>query len=339
MTVTRNGLAAMAGRRLRTAVFAAAAAWSALLGCEVAAAAEGYPAKPVTLVVPGPPGGITDQLARLVAARMGSQTGVQVVVDNRPGAGGNIAAEAAARAQPDGYTVLMGTQGMMVSNQFLYRSLRFDPTRDFVPAQGVASIPNVLVVSSRLPARTVKELVETARAKPGKLTVASAGNGTGTHLVAELFQAQAGLKLVHVPYKGSVPVITDLLAGQVDLAFDYPVSTLAQIKAGKLRALAVTGPARLPTLPQVPTMAESGYPEVESTSWIALFFPARTSPAIVAKWQADLGRVLADPGVVAEIQKMGGVPLLLGGAQLGSFVASERGKWKSVIQRSGATID
>lgn len=339
MTVMRYGLAAMAGRRLRTAVFAAAAAWAALLGCEMAAAAEGYPAKPVTLVVPGPPGGITDQLARLVAARMGSQTGVQVVVDNRPGAGGNIAAEAAARAQPDGYTVLMGTQGMMVSNQFLYRSLRFDPTRDFVPAQGVASIPNVLVVSSRLPARTVKELVETARANPGKLTVASAGNGTGTHLVAELFQAQAGLKLVHVPYKGSVPVITDLLAGQVDLAFDYPVSTLAQIKAGKLRALAVTGPARVPTLPQVPTMAESGYPEVESTSWIALFFPARTSPAIVAKWQADLSRVLADPGVVAEIQKMGGVPLLLGGAQLGSFVASERGKWKSVIQRSGATVD
>ncbi|WP_444634406.1 Bug family tripartite tricarboxylate transporter substrate binding protein [Cupriavidus oxalaticus] len=304
-----------------------------------AAAGEGYPAKPVTLVVPGPPGGITDQLARLVAARMGRDFGVQVVVDNRPGAGGNIAAELGARAQPDGYTVLMGTQGMMVSNQFLYKSLRFDPSKDFVPAQGLASIPNVLVVSSRLPFRSVGELVDYARANPGKLTVASAGNGTGTHLVAELFQAEAGIRLVHIPYKGSAPVITDLLAGQVDLAFDYPVSTLAQIEAGKLRALAVTGATRLPALPQVPTTAESGFPGVESTSWIGLFFPARTSPAIVAKWQADIGRLLADPAVIAEIRKMGGVPLALGGARLGSFVESERGKWKAVIQRSGATID
>ncbi|WP_239477800.1 Bug family tripartite tricarboxylate transporter substrate binding protein [Cupriavidus oxalaticus] len=304
-----------------------------------AATGEGYPAKPVTLVVPGPPGGITDQLARLVAARMGRDFGVQVVVDNRPGAGGNIAAELGARAQPDGYTVLMGTQGMMVSNQFLYKSLRFDPSKDFVPAQGLASIPNVLVVSSRLPFRSVRELVDYARANPGKLTVASAGNGTGTHLVAELFQAEAGIRLVHIPYKGSAPVITDLLAGQVDLAFDYPVSTLAQIEAGKLRALAVTGATRLPALPQVPTTAESGFPGVESTSWIGLFFPARTSPAIVAKWQADIGRLLADPAVIAEIRKMGGIPLALGGARLGSFVASERGKWKAVIQRSGATID
>ncbi|CAJ95163.1 probable extra-cytoplasmic solute receptor [Cupriavidus necator H16] len=304
-----------------------------------AATGEGYPAKPVTLVVPGPPGGITDQLARLVAARMGRDFGVQVVVDNRPGAGGNIAAELGARAQPDGYTVLMGTQGMMVSNQFLYKSLRFDPSKDFVPAQGLASIPNVLVVSSRLPFRSVRELVDYARANPGKLTVASAGNGTGTHLVAELFQTEAGIRLVHIPYKGSAPVITDLLAGQVDLAFDYPVSTLAQIEAGKLRALAVTGAARLPALPQVPTTAESGFPGVESTSWIGLFFPARTSPAIVAKWQADIGRLLADPAVIAEIRKMGGVPLALGGARLGSFVESERGKWKAVIQRSGASID
>lgn len=322
----------------RTMVAAGCAAVMGL-GSLAAQAEVAYPTRPVTLIVPGPPGGITDQLGRLVASRMSSDFGIRVIVDNRPGAGGNLATEIGARAAPDGYTVLMGTQGTMASNQFLYKSQRFDPARDFIAAQGLVSIPNILVVNSRLPYQSVTDLVSYAKANPGKLAVSSAGNGTGTHLAAELFQSQAGVRFVHVPYKGSAPSISDLLAGQVDMTFDYPVSTLAQIQAGKLRALAVTGTTRLPALPQVPTIAEAGYPGAESTSWIGLFFPANTASRIVARWQADVGRILRDPAVIDAIEKMGGVPMPLSGAQFGSFVQAERSKWKDTIQRSGATID
>ncbi|MEM5429244.1 tripartite tricarboxylate transporter substrate binding protein [Cupriavidus oxalaticus] len=324
---------AAAGRGFLLACGTLAAAAPAALAVPV------YPAKPVTLVVPGPPGGITDQIGRLVAARMTSDYGVRVVVDNRPGAGGNLATDIVARAEPDGYTVLLGTQGTMASNQFLYKALRFDPAKDFVAAQGLVSIPNLLVVNGKLPYQSVKDLVAYAKAHPGKLAVSSAGNGTGSHLAAELFQTLAGVKFVHVPYKGSAPSITDLLAGQVDLTFDYPVSTLAQVQAGKLRALAVTGASRLPALPQVPTIAEAGYPGAESTSWIGLFFPARTPAAVVAKWEADVGRMLKEPATVEAVQKMGGVPLPLSGEAFRAFVQGERTKWKATIERAGATLD
>ncbi|CAG2161126.1 Bug family tripartite tricarboxylate transporter substrate binding protein [Cupriavidus numazuensis] len=333
--------------QFRTLLARAAAAGSGLLlTCgtlaalaPAALAAPAYPAKPVTLVVPGPPGGITDQLGRLVAARMTSDYGMRVIVDNRPGAGGNLATEIVSRAEPDGYTVLLGTQGTMASNQFLYKSLRFDPAKDFIAAQALVSIPNLLVVNGKLPYQSVRELVAYAKAHPGKLTVSSAGNGTGSHLAAELFQTLAGVKLVHVPYKGSAPSINDLLAGQVDLTFDYPVSTLTQVQAGKLRALAVTGTSRLPALPQVPTISEAGYPGAESTSWIGLFFPARTPAAVVAKWEADVGRMLKEPATVEALQKMGGVPLPLSGEAFRAFVQSERTKWKGTIERAGATLD
>ena len=304
-----------------------------------AASEDRYPAKPVTLVVPGTPGGITDQLGRFVANQMTVRHGVRVVVENRPGAGGNLATEAVARAEPDGYTLLLGTQGTMATNQFLYKGLRFDPERDFAPVHALMSSPNLLVVNSSAPFRSVKDLVDYAKGHPGKLSVASAGNGTGTHLAAELFQSEAGVKFVHVPYKGSAPAITDLLGGQVDLSFDYPASTLTQIQGGKLRALAVMGAARLPQLPQVPTIGEAGYPTAQSTAWIGLFFPARTSASVVRLWEKAVSAMLVDPASVQALERMGGMPLRLDSSQFSAYVQSERVRWKGTIQRSGTTLD
>jgi len=304
-----------------------------------ALAQAAYPTKAMTLVVPGPSGGITDQLGRLIAAKVGERMGQSVIVDNKAGAGGNLAAAAVARAEPNGYTVLMGTQGTQATNQFLYKSLSFDPAKDFVPVHALISIPNILVANASRPYHTVAELVSYAKQNPGKVLVSSAGNGTGTHLAAELFQSVAGVKFVHVPYKGSAPSINDLLGGQVDITFDYPITTLGQVKAGSLRALAVTGAARLPALPEIPTIAEAGYPAAESTSWIGLFFPANTPAPIVERWQAEVARALQDPAVAQAIANMGGVPLMLGGAKFGDFVVAERSKWKAIIQRSGASLD
>jgi tripartite-type tricarboxylate transporter receptor subunit TctC len=304
-----------------------------------ASAESAYPSRSITLVVPGPAGGITDQLGRLIATKVGERLGKPVVVDNRSGAGGNLAAETVARAEPDGYTLLMGTQGTQATNQYLYRSLPFDPEKDFAPVHALISIPNILVVNAKQPFRSVKELADFARSHPDKLAVASAGNGTGTHLAAELFQSVAGVKFVHVPYRGSAPAINDLLGGQVDLSFDYPVTTIGHVQAGKLRALAVTGTTRLPSLPQVPTIAEAGYPAAEATSWIGLFFPAKTPAAVVARWQAEVASALQDPAVVEALARMGGTPLMLSGPKFGSFVSSERAKWKAIIERSGAKVD
>ncbi|CAJ95216.1 Tripartite tricarboxylate transporter substrate binding protein [Cupriavidus necator] len=330
-TITRT-LAPRLRRIGATCVAAAVAASDAL-------AQPAYPARPVTIVSVGPAGGVTDQAARLIATKVGARLGQTVIVDDRGGAGGNIGAEYASKAAPDGYTLMVGTQGTQSTNQFLFKSLRFNPEKDFVPVHGIISLPNVLVVNASRPYRSVGEFVAYARTHPGKVTAASGGNGTGMHLAIEQFRSVAGVDLVHVPYKGSPPAITDLVSGQVDLCFDYPATTVGHIRSGKLRALAVLGPNRLPQLPQVPTIAEAGFPRAESTDWIGLFAVAGTPQPIVDRWTREVALVLQGPDVIASFERMGGVPLPLGGEQFGSFIVSERVKWKAVIERTGARIE
>ena len=242
------------------------------------AQAQSYPDKPIRLVCPFPPGGAVDIASRAVAHELTQILGQPVTVDNRPGAGGNIGADIAAKSAPDGYTLLMTTSGIMAINPALYSKLPFDTIKDFAPVSMVVLLNNVLVVNPSLPVKSVKELIALAKARPGKLTYASSGNGTSIHLSAELFKSMTGVDMLHIPYKGSAPAITDLLGGQVDMMFDNIPSSLPQIKAGKLRALAVTGAKRSPLMPDVPTIAEAGVPGYDSYVWFGIVGPPARRP-------------------------------------------------------------
>ena len=304
-----------------------------------AAQAPAYPTKPIRIVVPFPPGGATDILAREVAQKLNEAWGQQVIVDNRPGAGGNIGSELVAKAAPDGYTLEMGTVGTHAINASLYAKMPYDNVKDFVPIILVAGVPNVLEVNPSLPVNSVAELIAYAKANPGKLNFASSGNGTSIHLSGELFKAMAGVEMTHVPYKGSAPALQDLIAGQVQLMFDNLPPSLPQIKAGKLRALAVTSSVRAPALPDVPTVAEAGLPGFEASSWFGLLAPAGTSPAIVAKINAEVAKWLATPEAKENLSKQGanaagGTP-----EDFASHIAAETAKWAKVVKASGAKID
>jgi tripartite-type tricarboxylate transporter receptor subunit TctC len=323
---------------LRT--LAALAGIAALAGAApVAAQAPAYPTKPIRLVVPFPPGGATDILARAVAQKLAETWGQSVVVDNRPGAGGNIGSELVARAAPDGYTLEMGTVGTHAINSSLYAKMPYDHVKDFAPVILVAAVPNVLVVNPAVPANSVQELIAYAKANPGKLNFASSGNGTSIHLSGELFKVMAGVQMTHVPYKGSAPALQDLLGGQVQLMFDNLPPSLPQIKAGKLRALGVTTAARSPALPDVPTIAESGLPGFESSSWFGVLAPAGTSLAIIAKLNAEIGRWLASPEAKEKLVAIGangagGTP-----EDFAKHIAAETAKWAKVVKESGAKVD
>ncbi|PLC53976.1 ABC transporter substrate-binding protein [Pollutimonas nitritireducens] len=302
------------------------------------AQAETYPTREITMVVIGPPGGATDQAARLVANRMSERLGKPVVVNNKPGAGGNIASEYVARSNPDGYTIMLGTQGTHAFNQYLYKDLRFDPAKDFVPVRGVLSLPSVLVANPSTPYTSVKELVDYAKKNPNKIASASAGMGTGTHLALALFNKVAGTETMHVPYKGSSFVITDLVGGRVDFAFDYPVGALQLIHSGKLRALAVAGANRFPLLPDVPTLAESGYPEAEFTTWFGLFFPANTPAPIVDRWRTELDSIVQEPSYAEAALRIGGEPFQSGG-EFAAYVKAERIKARELVLSTGAKVE
>jgi len=298
-----------------------------------------YPAKPVRLVVPFPPGGATDIIARAVAQKLGETWGQSIVVDTRPGAGGNIGTELVAKAAPDGYTLEMGTVGTHAINASVYTKIPFDNIKDFAPIILVAGVPNVLEVNPSLPINSVQELIAYAKANPGKLNFASSGNGTSIHLSGELFKVMAGVQMTHVPYKGSAPALQDLIGGNVQLMFDNLPPSLPQIKSGKLRALAVTSATRAPALPDVPTIAESGLPGFEASSWFGLVAPAGTPPAIIARINAEVATWLASPEGKEKLAAIGANAAGGSPEDFARHIQAETAKWAKVVKESGAKVD
>ncbi|MBI3374879.1 MAG: tripartite tricarboxylate transporter substrate binding protein [Betaproteobacteria bacterium] len=300
--------------------------------------AQSYPAKPVKIIVPFPPGGPADVLGRIFADRLGAMWSQPVVVDNRAGAAGNIGSEVTAKSAADGYTVLLAASSH-VTNGGLYSKLPYDPIKDFTPISQVAYYSLVLVAHPSVAASSLKELIELAKANPGKLSLASAGNGTPTHLTAELFRRATGIDFLHVPYRGAAPATNDLLAGQAQLMFNNPVSALPQVRAGRLRALATTGAARSPIAPEIPTVAESGYPGFEAGTWYAFLGPAGIPREIVIKLSADIMAVLQVAEIRARFAAMGVEPIGTTPEQLTAIMHSDLEKWTKVIRAADIKVD
>jgi tripartite-type tricarboxylate transporter receptor subunit TctC len=303
-----------------------------------AADAPGYPNKPIRIIVPFPAGGIADVMSRVFGQKFTEAWNQPVVVENRTGAGGNIGAEAVAKSPPDGYTLVMGSIGTHSVNVSLFSKLPFDPVKDFAPVALVIEADGLLVLHPSVPVKTVKELIALARARPGQLAYASAGNGTAGHLAGELFKSLAKIDLVHVPYKGNVPAITDLVGGQTSMLFATMPTVLPLAKAGKLHALAVTGAKRNPAAPELPAMAET-LPGFEVTNWVGIFAPAGTSADIVAKLNAEIMRIMRLPEVQSRLANEGANSVPNTPAEFAAFQKREIAKWAKVIKESGVRVD
>ena len=310
-----------------------------LLFSVAAAAAEAYPTKPVRFVITFPPGGPTDVVVRLIGQRLTDQWGHPMIIDNRGGAGGIVGTEIVARAAPDGYSFLVGTAGGMTINPALQSKLPYDPFRDFSPVGMLVNNPQILVANPGVAAKNVKELVALAKAKPGQLNFASAGTGTATHLGLELLKLTTGMDAVHVPYKGGAPATADLIGGQVQLLWVSIPSVLPHVKGGRLRALAVSTAKRSASAPDVPTVAESGYPGFEYSNWNALFAPARTSPAIVRKVNAAVVKALSEPEVAQRLTLQGADPAPGTPEELGRYMRTDHERWKKVIKAANIKPD
>jgi tripartite-type tricarboxylate transporter receptor subunit TctC len=302
-----------------------------------AAQAEDYPTKPVKWVVAYPPGGTTDILARIMGQALSERLGQQFVIDNRPGAGNNIGTEVVVNSAPDGYTILLANPANGI-NATLYKRLLFNFLRDIAPVAGITRVPNVMETNPNFPAKTVAEFIAYAKANPGKINMASSGNGTSVHLSGELFMAMTGVKMTHVPYRGAGPALTDLIAGTTDVMFDNLPSSIEFIRGGKLRALGVTTDKRNPALPDVPTVADT-VPGYEASAWFGIGAPKNTPPEIIAKLNKAVNDALADPKMQAKLADLGGIPMPGSPADFGKVMADETAKWEKVVKFSGASIE
>ena len=323
-------------RRIGAGLACAALAAVALSG---RAGAADFPNRPITLVVAFTPGGPSDVLARIVGKRMEESLGEPVIIENRPGAGGNIAAETVARATPDGYTLLMGNNSILATNESLYNKLNYNPRKDFAPVALIGTQANILVVNTDVPAHSLKELIALAKAQPGKLNFASSGYGAAAHLAGELFKAEAKIDIVHVPYKGAVPALQDLIGGHDQLMFATAASVLGHIKGGKVRAIAVTTLKRTQAMPDLPTMDEAGLPGFEASTWHGLVAPAGTPPEAIAKLHDAAAKALKDPGVQASLDRLGVDIVGSTPDEFKTYIAAEIPKWAAIVKASGATLE
>jgi len=296
-----------------------------------------WPGRFVRMIVPYPAGGGADTIARLIAGRLSDTWGQQVLIENRGGAGGNIASEAAARSAPDGYTMYLAGE-FQATNLYLYPRLAYDPVADFVPVTLVVQYPAVLVVPNSSPVHSVKEFIAHAKVNPGQVTFASPGHGTGPHLAGELFKRVAGIELTHVPYRGAAPALQDLVPGRVDSFFNNIAPIIPLMQQGQLRALAVTSAKRTPAAPDLPTLSEAALPGFDVSGWYAVFVPAKTAPAIVRKMHADIVSVLAEPAIKARLQELGLFVIGSTPDELGAFLKSEMDKWGPVIKDAAISV-
>ena len=313
--------------------------WAALLVAPTLAFAQAYPAKPIHLIVPFPPGGGTDLFSRAIAGKLTETLKWTIVVDNKPGAGGNLGVDAAAKSSADGYTMVMGQTSDLAVNPTLYRKLPYDPVKDLTPVVLVASAPIILVVADGSPYRSLADVVSAAKQKPGRLTLATPGNGTVAHLTGVMLQRAAGLELIHVPYKGAAQALPDLMGGQVDLYSSSVSSVIGQIKGGKVRAITVASAKRSPALPNVPTVAEAGYPGFDADSWYGLLMPAGTPQQIVQRVNTEVNRLLALPDLRERIGAEGGEALGGTPERFTALLKADLEKWGNAVRQSGAKVD
>ncbi len=313
----------------------------AILGCVAVfrSSAQGYPARAVRIVVPYPPGGTADLLGRLVGQRLTEALGQSFVVDNRGGAGGNIGTDAAAKSPPDGYTLLMGNAPVLAINPTLYGKVPFDPVRDFAPISMVANVPLLLVVHPSLPVRSAKELIAFTKARPGQINYAAASAGSTTHLAMELFKTMAGVNLVQITYRGSGPALAALVGGEVPVMFELFPTAISHVKGGKLRALAVTSPARSSLMPELPAVAETGLPGFDVASWFGVLAPAGTSRDIVARLNAEIVKMLGAADMRERFENLGTEPRSSTPEQFAQLIPAEIKKWAKVVKESGARVE
>ena len=301
--------------------------------------AADYPSRPIRFVVPYPPSGAADIVARILAQKLGDALGATVVVDNRAGAGGNLGTDLVAKAAPDGYTLLMGNVGPLAINVSLSKRLPYDPLKDLAPASFMVVYPNVLVVNPSLPVKSVSELIALAKARPGQLSYGSAGTGSSTHLAAELFKSMAAIDMAHVPYKGGGQAVIDVMSGQVQLYFSSMLGALPHLKSGKLRALAVTGSKRSRAAPELPTIAELGFPGYEANNWLGLMVPAGTPVPIILRLNREIVKIFEQPDMHERLAAQGGEAATGSPEKFAEYIRAEIRKWAKVVKSSGAQVE